>query len=94
MYKIKEKNDVNVGNISVYDFLKTNNIFISDNLKLVLKKDILVQGTSSNQLSIEKTKLKEVGNNFLLINKNWDIKLWFLYIKSFPFHIYFLCIFF
>ena len=75
LYKIKEKIDVNVGNISVYDFFKTNNIFISDNLKIVLKKDILVQGTFSNQLSIEKTKLKEVGDNFLLINKNWDIKL-------------------
>lgn len=76
LYKIKSENEVNGMKLSVYDFFKINNVFISDDLKLVLDRKMLVQKDFLNDfLRMKDIKTKCIGNYFLMMNENWNLKL-------------------
>lgn len=67
LYKIKSGNKINGAKLSVYDFFKTNDIFVSDDLKLVTDKKFLVQKDFLNDfLGTATVTIKKVGNYFLL----------------------------
>lgn len=76
MYKIKSENEINGTKLSVYDFFKIDNMFISDNLKLVIDKKVLVQENFlSDFLSANDIEIKRIGNYFLMMNENRKLKL-------------------
>lgn len=67
LYKIKSGNKINGAKLSVYDFFKTNDVFVSDDLKLVTDKKFLVQKDFLNDfLGTATVTIKKVGNYFLL----------------------------
>lgn len=75
LYKIKLKDGIGDDKSSVYDFFKSDNLFISDNLKAVLKKEILIKKDYSGKLDLNQMKIKRLGKNILIDDGNWKLKL-------------------
>jgi hypothetical protein len=75
LYKIKLKDEIGDDKSSVYDFFKSDNLFISDNLKAVLKKEILIKKDYSDKFDLNQMKIKQLGKNILIVDGNWKLKL-------------------
>jgi hypothetical protein len=75
LYKIKLKDEIGDDKSSVYDFFKSDNLFISDNLKAVLKKEILIKKDYSDKFDLNQMKIKRLGKNILIVDGNWKLKL-------------------
>lgn len=76
LYKIKSENKINEVKLSVYDFFKVNDVFVSDDLKQVTDKKFLVQNEFLNRfLASTDVSVKCVGNYFLMMSENWNFKL-------------------
>ncbi len=75
LYKIKLKDEMGDEKFSVYDFFKSDSFFISDNLKAVLKRDILIQKDYLDKIDLNQIKLKRFGKKILIVEENGNLKL-------------------
>lgn len=76
LYKIKSENEVDGIELSVYDFFKIDTVFISDNLKLVSNRKMAVQKKFfSDFFYMKDVKVKRIGDYFLMMNENRNLKL-------------------
>lgn len=75
LYKIHIKDKVGDLTFSVYDFFKMKNIFISDDLQLVLKKKTFVQEKFWDEINKKTLKVKYAGKYFLILDDMGRLKL-------------------